>query len=79
MATFKHPITGVELNVITVRKTKPRGADERKTVLLLDAAGEHEHIIAAMFGTNQGRIADILTEEKGKGKSGKSAAQPDLF
>lgn len=83
MATYRHPVTGVELNEITIRRTKPSAGAERKTVLLLAAAGETEHIIAAMFGTNQGRIADILGEEKGKGvgkgKSRKPDDQPDLF
>lgn len=79
MATYRHPVTGVELNVITIRKAKPRAGAERETVLLLDAAGEHEHIIAAMLGTNQGRIADILKEEKGRGDAAPPTTQPTLL
>lgn len=81
MATFLHPVTGVKLNVIEIRKSKPRGKAERETVMLLLKAGETEHIVAAMFGTNQGRINDIIKEEEGKGggKAKKSSTQPALF
>ena len=59
MATMRHPKTGVELNMITVRKTHLT-EEEEETARLLRAEGDDYHIIAAKFGINQGRIAELL-------------------
>lgn len=72
MATFRHPVTGVELNVVTVRRAHLTGEAELETVRLLRADGEPKHIIAAMFGINQGRISeafpDLPDEDPAQGK-----------
>jgi hypothetical protein len=60
MAMIRHPITGVEINEISV--TRPRKLDdaEAETARLLRADGHKVQDIAAMLGTNQGRVQDVL-------------------
>lgn len=75
MATFRHPKTGVELNQITVRRTQLLTETERETARLLLDGGEPLHIVAAMFGINQGRISEAFPGHK----TVKDADQGDLF
>lgn len=72
MSTFRHPTTGVELNEINVRRPHLT-EDEIETARLLRASGEAQQIIAAMLGTNQGRIAEAL------GETNTDDRQPGLF
>ncbi len=60
MAMIKHPTTGVEINVLSI--TRPRKLDEAEaeTARLLRAAGHKVQDIAAMLGTNQARVQDVL-------------------
>lgn len=59
MATFFHPETGVELNMVPVRRPHLDDA-EAHTARLLRMAGHKVQDIAAMLGTNQGRIHDAI-------------------
>lgn len=65
MAMIRHPITGVEINEISV--TRPRNLDdaEAETARILRAEGHKVQDIAAMLGTNAGRVHEVL------GKTGK--------
>ena len=60
MATLKHPETGVELNIITVKRPRNLTRREIETARLLRADGNKVQDIAAMLGTNQGRIQEAL-------------------
>jgi hypothetical protein len=51
-----------ELNTISVRRTS-LSFSEAVLVWKLRATGEKQHVIAAMLGTNAGRVADVLTEK----------------
>jgi hypothetical protein len=55
MATFFDPETGVELNVIQKRRSN-LDEIEQETARRLRARGEKVQDIAAMLGTNQGRV-----------------------
>lgn len=70
MAITTHPKTGVELNVIDRHRRRLDEA-EAETARLLRKAGHKVQDIAAMLGTNQGRVMDAI---KGNG-----ANQPSLF
>ena len=59
MATFVHPETGVSLNIIDIHRPALDDAAV-KTVHLLRAEGHDIHEIAAMLGTNPGRVAEAL-------------------
>jgi hypothetical protein len=74
MATFQHPDNGVLLNVISVRRPRKLSELEAETVRLLRREGHKVQDIAAMLGTNQGRVADVLCP--GKRSGGK---QPTLI
>lgn len=69
MATFRHPENGVLLNVISVKRPRKLSELEAETVRLLRRDGHKLQDIAAMLGTNQGRVADILCPN---GRSGRS-------
>lgn len=74
MATWKHPVTGITLNVIEIRR--PALSEiEAETARRLRAGGEAIQYIAAMLGTNQGRVAEAL----GKDPRGLEEREPDLF
>ncbi len=72
MATFRYPVTGVILNQIPVRRSHLDEA-EVETVRLLRRDGHKMQDIAAMLGTNQGRVADAL------GPTGRAGDQPTLI
>lgn len=69
MAMHKHPVTGVPLNRLGLRR-KSLDEAEKETVRLLRHAGHKMQDIAAMLGTNQGRVAEAIEE------SGNSAEDP---
>ena len=48
-------------NTITVRRASLT-YDEAVYAWQIRLRGEKQHVIAAMFGTNGGRIAEVLTE-----------------
>lgn len=73
MATTEHPETGVKLNVIDVHR-KCLDEAEAETARLLRKQGHKVQDIAAMLGTNQGRIMDAISPPGGDG-----SRQPMLF
>lgn len=60
--TELHPVTGVELNVIPVRRPS-LGPDDAVTIFLMVDEGYDKHIIAAMLGTNIARVYEVLNGE----------------
>lgn len=69
MATYKHPITGVELNIIDIDRASLDEV-EAVTVHILNFEGHDQDAIASRFGTNQARISDVL-----KGRTHTGAAE----
>lgn len=59
MAMLRHPVTGVFLNRLEIHR-KSLDDLEQVTARLLRRDGHTCHDIAAMLGTNQGRIAEAL-------------------
>ena len=55
-------ISSTELNQIEARRAS-LSFEEAVVVWLLKWAGDYNHIIAAKLGINQGRIAEVLTEQ----------------
>lgn len=55
MPTCRHPVTGVELNSLAIHR-KRLDDDEVLTARLLRDEGHKVQDIAAMLGTNQGRV-----------------------
>lgn len=55
-------ISAFSLNEITARRSS-LSFPEAVAVWLMKWAGDHNHIIAAKLGINQGRIAEVLTEK----------------
>lgn len=80
MATFVHPVTGVTLNIISVFRSS-LGDAEAETVRLLRREGYKVQEIAAMLGTNQGRVCEILGLKKRRdgGSDENGGGQPLLF
>ncbi|MEJ6389885.1 hypothetical protein [Gymnodinialimonas ulvae] len=60
------PFGNFQLNEINVQR-KGLSYVEAVAVWLMHWSGEKQHLIAAKFGTNPGRIADVLTEKKHEG------------
>lgn len=60
MATFKHPKTGVIINRLGVTRPRKLDEDEAVTARLLREEGHKVQDIAAMLGTNQGRVQQAL-------------------
>ena len=59
MSTYRHPITGVELNDIDV-KNAALGPQEAVTVHILSQEGKDRTTIAHMLGTNPARIIEVV-------------------
>lgn len=59
MPTYRHPETGVEINIVTVHRVR-LDDDEAHTARLLRKEGHKVQDIAAMLGTNQGRVQAAL-------------------
>ena len=59
MATTIHPLTGVELNEITIQR-KALTEIEAVTVHVLHRQFDDQDIIAHKLGTNQGRVSEVL-------------------
>ena len=55
MSTFRHPVTGVLLNRIDIKR-KALSEAEAETAKLLRQEGHKLQDIAAMLGTNPGRV-----------------------
>lgn len=62
MATLRHPVTGVFLNRLDLHR-KSLDELEQVTARLLRRDGHKLQDIAAMLGTNQGRIAEALADD----------------
>ncbi|PTX37183.1 hypothetical protein IQ03_05285 [Gemmobacter caeni] len=60
MAMIRHPITGVEINEISITRPRNLTEDEARTARILRAEGHKVQDIAAMLGTNQGRVHAAL-------------------
>lgn len=59
MATTRHPLTGVSLNVIEVTR-KSLSEAEAITAIILRQQGEHYHAIAQKLGTNTHRLGEVF-------------------
>lgn len=59
-------IGSFELNQIHARRASLT-SEEAVAVWLMKWTGDHNHVIAAKLGINQGRIAEILTEKAHQG------------
>ena len=59
MATTKHPLTGIELNKITRKRTSLNG-DEAVTAYVMRFQGEEFNVIAHKLGTNPARVGEVL-------------------
>lgn len=62
MATFRHPITGVELNPIAIER-KALSFDEAVTAHLLRNRGTKYNHVAQLLGTNTHRVGEVLRGE----------------
>jgi hypothetical protein len=60
--TPENYVSSLELNQIITRRASLT-FEEAVAVWLMKWAGDHNHIIAAKLGINQGRIAETLTEK----------------
>ncbi|RWR28819.1 hypothetical protein D2T31_11950 [Sinirhodobacter populi] len=60
MATFRHPVTGVEINALGVFRPRKLDDSEAETARLLRQEGHKVQDIAAMLGTNQGRVQTAI-------------------
>lgn len=78
MATFEHPETGVLLNHITVQRSS-LDEQEARTARLLYRQGLKQQHIAAMLGTNQGRVNEALDEANGGRGAPGANSQGSLF
>jgi hypothetical protein len=67
MASYKHRITGVILNEMSVERTSIDTPDEAYTIHILRNEGKSIHTIAQMFGINQGRVSDVCKGRTFKG------------
>ncbi len=64
-------VSSFELNQISARRASLTFA-EAVAVWLMKWSGDHNHIIAAKLGINQGRIAEVLTEKLHAGARAKA-------
>ncbi len=64
-------LSSFDLNQITARRASLT-FEEAIAVWLMKWAGDHNHIIAAKLGINQGRIAETLHEKLHVGSRGKA-------
>ena len=63
MATFPHPVTGVELNPVEIERPA-LDFDEAVTVWILRLQGVKYHHVAQMLGTNTHRVGEVLRGER---------------
>ena len=71
--TPENYVSSLELNQITARRAS-LSFREAIAVWLMKWSGDHNHIIAAKLGINQGRIAEVLTEKLHVGSRSKAFA-----
>lgn len=69
--TPENYLSSLDLNHIHARRAS-LSFEEAVAVWLMKWSGEYNQIIAAKFGTNQGRIAEILTEKEHLGSREKA-------
>lgn len=69
MATYRHPVTGVELNGIIRRKRLTKA--EQLTARLLMAEGECRWSAALRLGTHPLQIGEAPAQNRKPGKTGK--------
>lgn len=62
MATIKHPITGIELNPITIER-KSLTYEEAVTAFVLRKRGAKYNHVAQMLGTNTHRVGEVFRGE----------------
>lgn len=60
--TPENYVSSIEINEIRARRAS-LSTSEAIAVWLMKWSGDHNHIIAAKLGINQGRIAEVLTEK----------------
>jgi len=60
--TPENYVSSLDLNHIVARRASLT-FEEAIAVWLMKWSGDHNHIIAAKLGINQGRIAEVLTEK----------------
>lgn len=65
MTTTKHPITGVELNMID-KKRHTFDEDVKKTMIILRKEGRYFYEIAQMLGTSPYRLRQFLRSQAHK-------------
>lgn len=66
MAIERHPLTGVFLNVISVRR-KALDRDDALTAVLLRQQGDAYHVVAQKLGTNTHRLGKVFRGEAHQG------------
>jgi len=69
--TPENYVSSLDLNHIHARRAS-LSFDEAVAVWLMKWSGDYNQIIAAKFGTNQGRVAEILTEKEHLGSREKA-------
>jgi hypothetical protein len=69
--TPENYISSLDLNQIVTRRAS-LSFEEAIAVWLLKWSGETQQIISAKFGTNQGRVADVLNEKEHIGSRSKA-------
>lgn len=74
MTTFRHPITGVDLNVITRHREALNDA-EVLTVHIMNLQGVAQHVIAHHLGVNPGRVNEALKDPDTADKLARRAAK----
>lgn len=72
MATEKHPITGVELNVISIHRAALNDK-EQLTAHILHLQNEDQHVIAHKLGINSGRVSETMKGNEGTELAEKAA------
>ena len=73
MATYTHPVTGVEINPIIVER-KSLTFDDAVTAHIMRMQGVKYNIIAHHLGTNTHRLGEVFRGEKHIGSKVKAVA-----
>lgn len=73
MATFTHPITGIEINPVFIER-KALSFDEAVTAHVMRMQGVKYNIIAQQLGTNTHRLGEVFREEKHAGSKNAASA-----
>ena len=73
MATIKHPITGIELNPITIER-KSLSYREAVTAWMLRLSGVKYNHVAQFLGTNTHRLGEVFRGEVHSGSEQEAQA-----